>query len=215
MPERQPPSSFARRLAGAVTGPRGRWVTIAVWALLGVTGFVGREEIGGVTAAGQTSFLPADAESTRSVEALQRLGGGEEVPAVIVFERRGGLRPADLNAIGRIGVGIDRLGLTGATPVIDPFSAEARRPLGDVARIANGIGPISRDGEAALVVLAIDAGDRGAVVRELTRSAATSASTPVRDCAPTSPDRPGSPPTSSRSPTTPGRRCWSPPSAWS
>ncbi len=163
MPERQPPSSFARRLAGAVTGPRGRWVTIAVWALLGVAGFLGREEIGGVTAAGQTSFLPADAESTRSVEALQRLGGGEEVPAVIVFERHGGLRPADLNAIGRIGVGIDRLGLTGATPVIDPFSAEAGRPLGDVARIANGIGPISRDGEAALVVLAIDAGNRGAV----------------------------------------------------
>ena len=33
-----------------------------------------------------------------------------------------------------------------------------------MARIANGIGPISRDGEAALLVLAIDAEDRGAVV---------------------------------------------------
>jgi hypothetical protein len=29
-----------------------------------------------------------------------------------------------------------------------------------VARIANGVGPISRDGEAALLFLAIDAGDR-------------------------------------------------------
>jgi len=35
-------------------------------------------------------------------------------------------------------------------------------PLGDVARIARGVGPISRDGEAALVVLALDAADRGA-----------------------------------------------------
>jgi putative drug exporter of the RND superfamily len=33
-----------------------------------------------------------------------------------------------------------------------------------VARVARGIGPISRDGEAALVFLAIDAEDRGAVV---------------------------------------------------
>lgn len=33
-----------------------------------------------------------------------------------------------------------------------------------MAKVAKGVGPISRDGEAALVVLAIDAGDRGAIV---------------------------------------------------
>ena len=33
-----------------------------------------------------------------------------------------------------------------------------------MARIANGVGPVSKDGEAALLVLAIDAEDRGAVV---------------------------------------------------
>jgi RND superfamily putative drug exporter len=33
-----------------------------------------------------------------------------------------------------------------------------------VATVAQGVGPISRDGEAALVALAIDADDRGAVV---------------------------------------------------
>ena len=33
-----------------------------------------------------------------------------------------------------------------------------------MAKIADGIGPVSRDGEAALVVLAIDAGDRGAIL---------------------------------------------------
>ncbi len=165
MPERQPPSSFARRLAGAVTGPRGRWVAVGAWILLGLAGLLAHSQIGDVTAAGQSTFLPSNSESTRAVQALQNnFDGGEEVPAVIVFERPGGLRRADLNAIGRIGAGLDRLRLTGATPVIDPFSAEARGALGSVARIANGVGPISRDGEAALVVLAIDAGDRGAVV---------------------------------------------------
>ncbi len=153
------------RLAAAVTGPRGRLVTIGVWVLLGIAGFVGRSHIGDATAAGQSSFLPAKAESTRAIDALEHSsGGGEEVPAVIVFEHDGGLTKADLSAIGRIGQGLDELALTGATPVIDPFSAEARESLGDVAKIAHGVGPISRDGEAALVVLAIDAEDRGAIV---------------------------------------------------
>jgi putative drug exporter of the RND superfamily len=152
------------RIATAVTGRRGRVVAIGIWILIGVAGFVARSHIGDATSAGESSFLPKKAESTRALDALEQGGGGEEVPVVIVFERKGGLTKADLSAIGRIGKGLDEMGLTGATPTIDPFSAEAREPLGDVARIAHGIGPISRDGEAALVVLAIDAEDRGAIV---------------------------------------------------
>jgi RND superfamily putative drug exporter len=153
------------RVAAAVTGPRGRWVAIAVWALIGVAGFLGRSQINDVTAAGQSSFLPKNAESTRALDVLQHSQkSGEEVPVVIVFERDGGLSQADLSAIGRIGDGLGELKIVGATPIVDPFSADAKAPLGEVAKIADGIGPISRDGEAALVVLALDAGDRGAIV---------------------------------------------------
>ncbi|HET7507222.1 MAG TPA: MMPL family transporter [Solirubrobacterales bacterium] len=151
-----------------ITGPRGRWVTVAVWLLLGAAGLVAHAHIDDVTAAGQSSFLPADAESTRAVKALQNVsGGGEEVPVVVVFERPGGLTKRDLRAIGRIGDGLDRLALTGATPVLDPFSGAPRyrRDLAAVAGIADGVGPISRDGKAALLFLAIDADDRGAVVK--------------------------------------------------
>jgi RND superfamily putative drug exporter len=156
------------RLAAAVTGPRGRWVTIAVWVAIGIAGWVGHSKIGAVTAAGQASFLPANSESTRAIEALETGGGngggaGEEVPAVIVFDREGGLTRDDLNAIGEIGDGLNRLRITGATPIIDPFSADASESMGEVATLAKGIGPLSRDGEAALVVLALDAGDRGAI----------------------------------------------------
>ncbi len=153
------------RVAAAVTGPRGRWLTIAAWLAIGVGGFLGRAHIGEVTAAGQSSFLPANAESTRAIDALERGkgGGDEEVPTVIVFERDGGLSRADLAAIGRIGNGLNELGIVGATPIVDPFSADSEAPFGAVARIAKGIGPLSRDGEAALVVLALNAADRGAV----------------------------------------------------
>jgi putative drug exporter of the RND superfamily len=157
-------------LAAAVTGPRGRWVTIAVWVALAVAGFVGRSHIGDVTAAGQTSFLPKGAESTRALQALDESTSGgsggaktEEVPAVVVFDRPGGLTKDDLQAIGEIGEGLNELKIVGATPIVDPFSADDGRPLGDVARYARGIGPISRDGEAALVVLALNAADRGAI----------------------------------------------------
>jgi RND superfamily putative drug exporter len=194
-------------LAAAVTGPRSRWVTIAVWVAIGIGGYVARSHIGEVTAAGQSSFLPKGAESIQAIEVLDGAtsiggaaspadagvpaegtgpgdeagpaaggsssGGGvpttaadskaEEVPAVIVFDREGGLTPDDLNAIGDLGRGLDRIGVTGATPIIDPFSAEAGRPLGEVADYARGVGPISKDGEAALLVLALNAADHGAI----------------------------------------------------
>jgi RND superfamily putative drug exporter len=148
-----------------VTGARGRWLAVAVWLLLGAAGLVAHAQIDDVTAAGQSSFLPADSESTRALDALQSASSGQEdVPVVIVFERPSGLTPADLEAIGRDGDGFGRLGLAGATPIVDPFSGEYRNELTQVARLANGIGPVSRDGKAALLVLAIDAEDRGAVV---------------------------------------------------
>jgi RND superfamily putative drug exporter len=200
-------------LAAAVTGPRGRWVTIAVWVAIGIGGYVARSHIGGVTAAGQSSFLPKGAESIQAIEVLDGAtalggatspsdagvpargtgptggggaasGGGEaaggsssgggvpttaadskaeEVPAVIVFDRKGGLTPDDLNAIGDLGRGLQRLGITGATPIIDPFSAETGGPLGDIADYAHGVGPVSKDGEAALLVLALNAADHGAI----------------------------------------------------
>jgi RND superfamily putative drug exporter len=157
------------RLAAAVTGPRGRWLTIAAWLAIAVAGYLAHARIGDVTAAGQASFLPADSESTRALVALQGgagSGGGgvEEVPAVIVFERPSGLTGADLGAIGAIGHGLGRLRIVGASPVLDPFSAQARGSLGEVARLAHGVGPTSRNGRAALLMLALNADDRGAVV---------------------------------------------------
>jgi RND superfamily putative drug exporter len=157
-------------LAAAVTGRRGRWVTIAIWVALGVGGWIGRSEIGGVTAAGQASFLPKGSEATRALEAVQGEGGGqsggsgaEEIPAVIVFDREGGLTRQDRNAIGRLGIGLNALHVTGATPIIDPFTADSSASLGDIAKRDHGVGPVSRDGEAALVVLAINSADPGAV----------------------------------------------------
>ena len=84
-------------LAAAVTGPRGRWVTIAVWVAIGIGGYVARSHIGEVTAAGQSSFLPKGAESIHAIEVLDgatALGGASSPSDAGVPARAPGNRKA-------------------------------------------------------------------------------------------------------------------------
>ena len=46
-----------------------------------------------------TSFLPGDAESTKALEAVEELQGGEQAPTVVVYRREGGLTAADARTI--------------------------------------------------------------------------------------------------------------------
>jgi len=152
------------RWANFVTGPRGRLLVVAIFVPLLVAGWIARSHIDEVTSAGQSSFLPASAESTRVVDELTSQSSvGESIPVLIVFERDGGLTGADKKAIAKIGDGLGGLGIVGASKVVDPFSPSFRELTGSGGAIVRGIGPVSRDGEAALVALTIDASKRNAV----------------------------------------------------
>src|SRR3954462_15191262 len=47
------------------------------------------------------SFLPGDTESVKALKAVERYPGGEVAPAVVIYQRDGGLTPADKAAIAR------------------------------------------------------------------------------------------------------------------
>jgi RND superfamily putative drug exporter len=47
------------------------------------------------------SFLPGKAESVKSLEAVKRYPGGELAPAVVVYERKGGLAAADRSRVAK------------------------------------------------------------------------------------------------------------------
>jgi putative drug exporter of the RND superfamily len=142
----------------AVTGPRGRWVTIAVWFVLAAVGAVLHGRLSSVAAAGQTSFLPAHSQSTRAASQLKsNFRGGESVPLFVLFDRPTGLTARDRAAIGRIGIELQHLGLDGASPVFDPLTTAGSDLLPD------GVGLVSRDGEAAIIALGINSAKRGAV----------------------------------------------------
>ncbi len=152
------------RVIDAVTGPRGRWVTIVVWVVLAAAGVVLHGRLGNVTAAGQSSFLPAHSQSTRVVSLLKsKFHGGENIPLFVLFDRPSGLTPSDRAAIGRIGIRLQRLGLDGATPVFDPLTTAGTDLL------PRGLGLVSPDGQAAIIALGINAARRNAVSDSVAR----------------------------------------------
>jgi RND superfamily putative drug exporter len=71
-----------------------------------------------------SSFLPSSAESVKALELIKRFRGGEEAPAVVVFERRSGLTGADKRRIRQTvdELNADRLPLVGEAqpPVFSP-----------------------------------------------------------------------------------------------
>jgi len=107
-------------------------VWIALVAVLG--SFAGR--LSDVEENDPVSFLPGSAESVAALEAVQRFPSGDRTPAVIVYHRDGGLTVEDRATIAR-----DRLSLN-------------TRPPRGVPPIARPV--LSRDGEAALLVVPID-----------------------------------------------------------
>ena len=77
-------------------GKRSKFVVAAVFFL--ITAVIGGAFSGKFEDAQENetvSFLPGKAESVKSIEAVKRYPGGELAPAVVVYERKGGLTAAD------------------------------------------------------------------------------------------------------------------------
>jgi RND superfamily putative drug exporter len=141
-----------RKLARFVSGRRTKWLVLGAWVVL----LLALAPLGGKLADETTdstqSFLPSSAESTEVVRLLDsEFKGGQTVNGLLVYERRGGLTPADLRKIRRDAARVAR-----AIPVTEPPA----RPL------------ISRDRSVALTVLTVPEnydklGDWGKDVRDI------------------------------------------------
>ena len=125
-----------------LTLPAGRtakfWVLgivfVAYFALASLGG-----KFEGVQKNESSSWLPSDAESVKALDELKRFPGGELAPAVVVFERPGGLTEADR---GRIEGTVEKLNAKRL-----PLVLEAQPPV------------YSPNGAAALVVQPVQPGD--------------------------------------------------------
>ena len=90
-----PPPTRAHRLTAAIAGRRTKWAVLALWiVLLAALGpLAGR--LGEIEENEAAAWLPAGAESTQVVELQERFRAEETMLAVIVYERSGGITPAD------------------------------------------------------------------------------------------------------------------------
>ena len=144
------------KLLTLASGRRAKWIVAVVWL---VVIFMG------VNAAGlpakytdaekneSTSFLPGDAESTKALEAVEELQGGETAAAVVVYQRDGGLTAADRAVIAE-----DRENFNADLPrATQPLSEPVPSEDGTTALMS---AVITGDGESDTILDPVDAAAR-------------------------------------------------------
>lgn len=128
-PDRRRPWTPYLRALTAPAHPVGKYLTLAVVAVVLVLATPLGGKIGDVEENGPTSQLPRDADSTRVEELLPSFDTSGILPAVVVYERAGGLTQADLDAIE------DRSG------ALAGYAADGT--VSDITRSADGAPPPS------------------------------------------------------------------------
>jgi len=117
----------ARAYLRLVTGRRSKWAVLALGMLVLVAVSPLAGQLGSLESNSPQSFLPSGVASTRVLR-YEEAHGRASSPAVVVYERRGGLRPSDRRAIqtARAVIARHRLAGTGRpTPLRVSTSGEA------------------------------------------------------------------------------------------
>ncbi|HEY6889851.1 MAG TPA: MMPL family transporter [Solirubrobacter sp.] len=117
------------RLLTIPAGRTTKWIVLVVVVLIygGLASQAGKLE--GAQKNESSSWLPAAAESVKALDAVKRFPGGELAPAVIVYERRGGLTAADKaridGTVAKLNANRKPLVLEAQPPVYAPNGAAA------------------------------------------------------------------------------------------
>ncbi len=100
------------RVVTLASGRRAKWVVAVVWLVVFFAGLTVQTKFQDAQKNDPSSYLPGSAESSRALEQIKQISGGDEVTAaVVVLHRAGGLRAGDLQAMSA-----DRTALNAALP---------------------------------------------------------------------------------------------------
>src|SRR5438093_504612 len=89
----------AGRLAGLLSGRISKWPIAVVLVFIGLVCFPLGAKLADVQSNDASAWLPSDAEATKVLEKSEAFYSPDEFPAIVVFERSGGLTAADQEAI--------------------------------------------------------------------------------------------------------------------
>ena len=87
-----------RQIAGRLTGRVTKWVVLAVWIVVLVAAGGLAAKLTGAQNNTSSSWLPGSAESTKALEKLKAFQDENDLPTVVVYERKSGLTEADVSA---------------------------------------------------------------------------------------------------------------------
>ncbi|WP_171163035.1 MMPL family transporter [Streptomyces sp. I05A-00742] len=85
-----------RKLAALPSGRVGKWVVIALWAVVLVPALMLAGKLGDAEENDNSAWLPGNAESTAVVERAQKLMPADSLPAIVIYDRAAGVTGADL-----------------------------------------------------------------------------------------------------------------------
>ncbi|WP_112135651.1 MMPL family transporter [Glycomyces dulcitolivorans] len=144
-----------RKLMALPAGRRAKWAVIAVWIALLVPAGMLAGRLGEVEDNDNSAWLPADAESTEVAERVEDFMPAGTVPAIVVYERPGGVEDADLAKAEADAA---------AFASLDGVDGEPQGPF------------VSEDGEAIQIVVPVHKGKEGwdglgAIVDDMTEAA--------------------------------------------
>lgn len=128
-----------RQIAGALTSRRTKWLALVLWVALVAVASPLASKLSSAEDNNQSSWIPSGAESTQALDELETFRSGDQAPAVVVYERPGGITPEDTKVAAA-----------------DAAAFAELDHVGDVQ------GPIpSSDGEALSVIVPISMGSGG------------------------------------------------------
>src|SRR5919205_2082528 len=90
--------SMHRQIAGRLTGRVTKWLVVGFWVVVLVVAGGFAQKLTDVQNNEASSWLPADAESTRALAELEPFQDPNSIPTLVVYQRASGLTADDLAA---------------------------------------------------------------------------------------------------------------------
>jgi putative drug exporter of the RND superfamily len=87
---------MVRKLASLPSGRVAKWVVLALWVVLLVPAVMLAGKLGDVEQNDNSAWLPGNAESTKVVERAEKFQLADTVPAIVIYDRAGGVTAADM-----------------------------------------------------------------------------------------------------------------------
>ncbi|HEY3528302.1 MAG TPA: MMPL family transporter [Nocardioides sp.] len=139
-----------RQIAGKLTGRVTKWVVLGVWVIVVMAAGSVAGKLADVQDNQASSWLPGSAESTKALDKLAPFQDQNDIPTVLVYEKKSGLTRADLTTIGQQLDEVQKL--DGAVP------AKARD--GSVTQPSQLV-QVSKDGQVAQGMVTFNFGKDG------------------------------------------------------